>query len=124
MWKGEQAKEPSQTLVKDSIDVEIYIPSSCSTTITSIAPLSVAGLMEFHVLDTEPPMLRTYCMSRSGRSYGHHGLRFSRGALTFWDDPAGVAEQWSSRRWSGFGVSKTEYETLGKAGREGLSLLA
>ena len=30
---------------------------------TSIAPLSVAGLIEFHVLDTDPPILRTYCMS-------------------------------------------------------------
>lgn len=39
------------------------VPSSCSTTMTSIAPLSVAGLMEFHVLDTEPPILLTYCIS-------------------------------------------------------------
>lgn len=30
---------------------------------TSIAPLSVAGLIEFHVLDTDPPILRTYCIS-------------------------------------------------------------
>jgi hypothetical protein len=29
---------------------------------TSIAPLRVAGLMEFHVLDTEPEMDRTYCI--------------------------------------------------------------
>jgi hypothetical protein len=28
-----------------------------------MAPLSVAGLMEFHVLETEPLMLRTYCIS-------------------------------------------------------------
>ena len=38
------------------------LPSSCSSTITSIAPLSVAGLIEFHVLDTDPLMLRTYCI--------------------------------------------------------------
>lgn len=40
----------------------LTLPSSCSTTITSIAPLKVAGLMEFHVLDTDPPILRTYCI--------------------------------------------------------------
>lgn len=28
-----------------------------------MAPLSVAGLIEFQVLDTDPPILRTYCMS-------------------------------------------------------------
>ena len=32
---------------------------------TSIAPLKVAGLMEFHVLETDPPRLRTYCISCS-----------------------------------------------------------
>jgi hypothetical protein len=37
-------------------------PSSCSTTMTSMAPLRVAGLIEFHVLDTEPEMDRTYCI--------------------------------------------------------------
>lgn len=31
-------------------------------TITSIAPLKVAGLIEFQVLDTEPLILRTYCI--------------------------------------------------------------
>ena len=46
-WKGEQAREPS----------------SCSTTMTSIAPLRVAGLIEFHVLETEPDKERTYCMA-------------------------------------------------------------
>ena len=30
---------------------------------TSIAPLKVAGLIEFQVLDTEPDIDRTYCMS-------------------------------------------------------------
>lgn len=30
---------------------------------TSIAPLRVAGLIEFHVFETDPPMLRTYCIS-------------------------------------------------------------
>jgi hypothetical protein len=49
-WKGEQASEPS----------------SCSTTMTSIAPLRVAGLIEFHVLDTEPDKDRTYCMAPTG----------------------------------------------------------
>ena len=29
---------------------------------TSMAPLKVAGLMEFHVLDTEPEIDRTYCI--------------------------------------------------------------
>jgi hypothetical protein len=37
-------------------------PSSCSMTITSIAPLKVAGFMEFQVLETEPLMLLTYCI--------------------------------------------------------------
>jgi hypothetical protein len=31
-------------------------------TITSIAPLRVAGLIEFHVFDTEPLRLLTYCI--------------------------------------------------------------
>jgi hypothetical protein len=38
------------------------LPSSCSITITSIAPLKVAGFMEFQVLETEPLMLLTYCI--------------------------------------------------------------
>lgn len=46
-WKGEQASEPS----------------SCSTTITSIAPERVAGFIEFQVLETEPEMERTYCIA-------------------------------------------------------------
>ena len=46
-WNGEHAR----------------VPSSCSTTITSMAPLSVDGLMEFHVLETDPLMLLTYCMA-------------------------------------------------------------
>jgi hypothetical protein len=29
---------------------------------TSMAPLRVAGLIEFHVLDTDPEMDRTYCI--------------------------------------------------------------
>lgn len=41
-------------------------PSSCSITITSMAPLNVAGLIEFHVLETEPLILRTYCMVSEG----------------------------------------------------------
>jgi len=45
-WKGEHAN----------------VPSSCSTTITSMAPLRVAGLMEFHVFETEPLILLTYCI--------------------------------------------------------------
>ena len=42
-------------------------PSSCSTTMTSIAPLRVAGFMEFHVFVTELLTLRTYCMVFRGR---------------------------------------------------------
>ena len=30
---------------------------------TSIAPLRVAGLIEFHVFETDPLMLLTYCMA-------------------------------------------------------------
>jgi len=30
---------------------------------TSMAPLSVAGLMEFHVFETDPLMLLTYCIA-------------------------------------------------------------
>lgn len=45
-WKGEQAK----------------VPSSRSTTITSMAPLSVAGLMEFQAVETESLRFRTYCI--------------------------------------------------------------
>ena len=41
-------------------------PSSCSTTMTSMAPLKVAGLMEFHVLVTELLTLLTYCITRDG----------------------------------------------------------
>lgn len=33
---------------------------------TSIAPLKVAGLMEFHVFETDPLMLRTYCIFAPG----------------------------------------------------------
>lgn len=33
-------------------------------TITSMAPLKVAGLMEFHVFETEPLILLTYCMAQ------------------------------------------------------------
>lgn len=45
-WKGEQEREPS----------------SCSTTMTSMAPLRVAGLMEFHAVETESLRFRTYCI--------------------------------------------------------------
>ena len=37
-------------------------PSGCCTTITSIAPLKVAGFIEFHVLETAPDIERTYCI--------------------------------------------------------------
>ena len=52
-------------------------PSSCSTTMTSIAPLSVAGLIEFQVFDTEPPRLLTYCISMSKV---HNHLVWANGA--------------------------------------------
>lgn len=45
-WKGEHAR----------------VPSSCSTTITSMAPLRVAGLIEFHAVETESLRFLTYCM--------------------------------------------------------------
>jgi len=45
-WKGEQTR----------------VPSSCSTTMTSIAPLRVAGLIEFHAVETESLRFLTYCM--------------------------------------------------------------
>lgn len=38
------------------------LPSLPSTTTTSIAPLRVAGFIEFHVFDTEPEIERTYCI--------------------------------------------------------------
>lgn len=47
----------------ETMRFSMTLPSTCSTTITSIAPLNVAGLMEFHVFETDPPILRTYCMS-------------------------------------------------------------
>ena len=37
-------------------------------TMTSMAPLSVAGLIEFHVFETEPLRLRTYCILPVGSS--------------------------------------------------------
>ena len=45
------------------------MPSSCSTTMTSIAPDNVAGLIEFHVLETPLPRLRTYCIVYKQRKY-------------------------------------------------------
>jgi hypothetical protein len=48
-------------------------PSARSTTTTSMAPLRVAGLMEFQVLDTEPEMERTYCIPADGRAMGSGG---------------------------------------------------
>lgn len=53
-----------------SLSGSYYSPSSCSITMTSIAPLSVAGLMEFHVFDTDPLILRTYCISGVGERHG------------------------------------------------------
>lgn len=50
-----------QQAVQTDIGV-INLPSSSSTTITSIAPLNVAGLMEFQVFETDPLMLLTYCI--------------------------------------------------------------
>lgn len=65
------------------------VPSSCSTTITSMAPLNVAGLfrsagnavdshkvhyfIEFHVLETEPLRLRTYCIVAGGKGADQPG---------------------------------------------------
>lgn len=39
-----------------------HVPSSSSTTMTSIAPLKVAGLIEFQVFETDPLILLTYCI--------------------------------------------------------------
>lgn len=60
-WNGEHAK----------------VPSSCSTTITSMAPLRVAGLMEFHVFETDPLILLTYCIFDNEDSdlYVHSKIR-------------------------------------------------
>jgi hypothetical protein len=57
-WKGEHAKDPS----------------SCSTTITSMAPLRVAGFIEFHVFETDPLMLLTYCMAVGMRAERPRGF--------------------------------------------------
>lgn len=46
-------------------------------TMTSIAPLSVAGLMLFHVLETEPLMLRTYCIAPDGVKHPERRLSYS-----------------------------------------------
>jgi hypothetical protein len=66
-WNGEHARVPGESqLLYNGTRSETQIPSSRSTTTTSIAPLSVAGLMEFQVLDTDPlmdpEMERTYCI--------------------------------------------------------------
>lgn len=45
-------------------------------TITSMAPLRVAGLIEFQVLETEPLMLLTYCIPRhEGREHDQPGSK-------------------------------------------------
>lgn len=62
----EESCQPSPSFLKGALDH--HSPSSCSMTITSIAPLNVAGLIEFHVLETEPPILRTYCIVPEGLS--------------------------------------------------------
>jgi len=53
---------------------------------TSIAPLRVAGLIEFHVLVTDPPQLLTYCIfggreecQRSTQQQRGHTNRKARG---------------------------------------------
>lgn len=61
-WNGEQARDPIESALIYIISRNI--PSSCSTTTTSIAPLSVAGLIEFQVFETDPLKLRTYCMAQ------------------------------------------------------------
>ena len=50
------------------------MPSSCSTTITSMAPVRVAGFSEFHVVHAVFPMFLTYCMI-SGGDVEVHGER-------------------------------------------------
>ena len=48
---------------------------------TSIAPLSVAGLIEFQVFDTEPEIDRTYCMALPWKQQSPQ-LRYSRLSAT------------------------------------------
>lgn len=47
---------------EEVVDIDHHLPSSLSTTTTSMAPLSVAGFIEFHVLDTDPDIDLTYCI--------------------------------------------------------------
>lgn len=70
----------SQSLKAGLSGIAPDLPSSCSITMTSIAPLNVAGLMEFHVFDTEPLILRTYCISQAQRSGKFWALRAEEGA--------------------------------------------
>lgn len=60
---GERTLESFSIGETSQIADSMSVPSSCSTTTTSIAPLKVAGFIEFHVLETEPPKLRTYCIA-------------------------------------------------------------
>lgn len=48
-------------------------------TITSMAPLKVAGLIEFQVLETEPLILRTYCIPQSKASSPAENLELQQG---------------------------------------------
>jgi hypothetical protein len=72
-----RARKAAYSQVRDSLHDLINRlagnrPSSCSITITSMAPLRVAGLIEFQVLETGPLRLRTYCIPTLER--GQNGL--------------------------------------------------
>ncbi len=56
---------------------------------TSIAPLNVAGLMEFHVFDTDPLILRTYCISVVGERHGRTLLMRCPSVLKLHDQDGG-----------------------------------
>jgi hypothetical protein len=66
-WKAELARVPESHNEYGrghvTLQTSMYAPSSCSTTMTSIAPLSVAGLMLLYACFTEPKVERTYCIS-------------------------------------------------------------
>jgi len=58
-----QLRKALRSVIIDECIELLDLPFSCSTTMTSIAPLKVAGFMELYVLATEPAIPRTYCMS-------------------------------------------------------------
>jgi hypothetical protein len=63
--RGKASTQGSLNSVSEPGVCQLFdLPSSCSTTMTSIAPLNVAGLIEFQLLETPLVMDRTYCIAR------------------------------------------------------------